>query len=62
LQDYNIDWTMLLNVQMFLGNVVVALLFGALFSIFWELPFARLQKLLIGALVGLVAGPPNKKA
>ena len=27
-QDYGVDWTMLLNVQMFLGNLAVAVLFG----------------------------------
>ena len=50
-QDYGVDWTMLLNVQMFLGNLAVAVLFGGLFSAACELPFARLQKFFIGRLL-----------
>ena len=51
---------MLLNVQMFLGNLAIALFVGMLFSLFFELPFAKLQKILIGSLVKAISGPGKK--
>ena len=49
---------MLSNVPMFLGNLTVALLFGMIFCIAWELPFAKLQKLAIGALAAQLSRKP----
>ena len=60
LQDYNVDWTMLLNVQLFLGNLAVALFCGMLLSLSFELPFAKLQKILITSLVKAITGPKKR--
>ena len=50
-QNYSVDWTILQNTGMFLGNLVVALLLGLVTSVAWELPLANIQKLVIGSFV-----------
>ena len=45
------DYSLLTNVSMFLGNLTVALTFGLVFCIGMELPLAKLQKIIIGAYV-----------
>ena len=55
-QDYNVDWSLLLNVEMFLGNLAAALIIGLLSSIAWELPFAKVQKIVIQGAVRAVSG------
>ena len=44
---------------MFLGNLSVALVFGAVFSVAWELPFAKLQKLGLGAFATQLSQRPT---
>merc|ERR1711890_16927 len=56
MQDYNLDWTMLPNVKLFLGNLTAALTLGLVTSIAWELPFAKLQKILIQGAVRAASG------
>ena len=51
---------MLLNVQLFLGNLAVALFCGMLLSLSFELPFAKLQKILITSLVKAITGPKKR--
>ena len=50
-QDYPLDYSLLTNVSMFLGNLTVALTFGLVFCIGMELPLAKLQKIIIGAYI-----------
>ena len=58
-QDYSVEWHILQNVQMFLGNLTVALAFGAVFSVAWELPLAKLQKLGLGAFAAQLSKRPT---
>ena len=55
------DWTMLQNTHMFFGNLAAALLFGFITSIGWELPLAKLQKLVMGALAAQMSRKPFPK-
>ena len=43
-QDYGVDWTMLLNMQMFPGNLAVALIFGGLRITVCSIPKALLEE------------------
>ena len=52
---------MLQNVQMFFGNLAAALLLGFITSIGWELPLAKLQKLVMSALVVQMSRKPFPK-
>ena len=55
------DWTFLQNTGMFLGNLAVALLLGLLTSVAWELPLAKIQKLVIGSFVSQMSKKPFPK-
>ena len=46
---------------MFLGNLVIALLFGLLTSVAWELPLAKIQKLVIGSFISQMPRKPFPK-
>ena len=46
---------------MFLGNLVIALLFGLLTSVAWELPLAKIQKLVIGSFISQMSRKPFPK-
>ena len=46
---------------MFLGNLVIALLFGLVTSVAWELPLAKIQKLVIGSFVSQMSKKPFPK-
>ena len=61
LQNYSVDWTILQNTRMFLGNPVVALLLGLVTSVAWELPLAKIQKLVIGSFVSQLSKKPFPK-
>ena len=52
---------MLQNTHMFFGNLAVALLFGFVTSVGWELPLAKLQKLIMGDLAAQMARKPFPK-
>ena len=55
------DWTYLQNTGMFLGNLAIALLFGLLTSVAWELPLAKIQKLVIGSFISQMYKKPFPK-
>ena len=55
------DWTYLQNTGMFLGNLAIALLLGLLTSVAWELPLAKIQKLVIGSFVSQMSKKPFPK-
>ena len=46
---------------MFLGNLAIALLFGLLTSVAWELPLAKIQKLVIGSFISQMSKKPFPK-
>ena len=46
---------------MFLGNLTIALLFGLLTSVAWELPLAKIQKLVIGSFISQMSKKPFPK-
>ena len=46
---------MLTNVHLFFGNLAAALLLGFVTSIAWELPLAKLQKIVLAALAAHMA-------
>ena len=60
-QEFPVAWTMLTNVHLFLGNLAAALLFGFVTSIAWELPLAKLQKIVLAALAAHMARKPFPK-
>ena len=52
MQDYNVDFSMWLLSEMFVAQVFVALFNGLIACLTLELPFGRIQKLLLGKLMG----------
>ena len=52
MQDYNVDFSMWLLTEMFVSQVAVCLFIGLLGSLTLELPFGKIQKLLLGKLLG----------
>ena len=52
MQDYNVDFSMWLLSQIFVAQVFVALFNGLIACLTLELPFAKIQKLLLGKLMG----------
>ena len=52
---------MLTNVHLFVGNLATALFFGFVTSIAWELPLAKLQKIVLAALAAHMARKPFPK-
>ena len=55
------DWTFLQNTGMFLGNLALALLLGFCTSLAWELPLAKVQKLVIGSFIAQLSKKPFPK-
>ena len=55
------DWTFLQNTGFFLGNLAIALLLGLLTSVAWELPLAKIQKLVIGSFISQMSKKPFPK-
>ena len=60
-QNYTVDWTYLQNTGFFLGNLIIALFLGLLTSVAWELPLAKIQKLVIGLFVSQMSKKPFPK-
>ena len=52
MQDYNVDFSMWLLTEMFVSQVAVCLFIGLLGSLTLELPFGKIQKLLLWKLLG----------
>ena len=55
------DWTFLQNTGMFLGNLAIALLFGLITSVAWELPLGKIQKLVMGSFTSQMSKKPFPK-
>ena len=49
------------NTGMFFGNLAIALLLGLLTSVAWELPLAKIQKLVIGSFISQMSKKPFPK-
>ena len=52
MQDYNVDFSMWLLTETFVAQVFVALFTGLIACLTLELPFGKIQKLLLGKLMG----------
>ena len=50
-QDYNVDVSFWLFTQIFVSQLLVDLFYGLIGCLTLELPFGKIQKLLIGQLV-----------
>ena len=52
MQDYNVDFTMWLLTEIFVAQVAVCLFIGLIGCLTLELPFGKIQKLLMQRLLG----------